>query len=136
MTIFDKLPVVDQRGARATRASLGVQILSIHAVFGKIWQNCMLVKENWQLPLGKILDPALATMLLAILDISHYQKSQKGCHGSMIKNRDLQQKPYTLSLCQSSTGICYSPSWLSTITRNHKNGYHGSTIEDRDCNNN
>ena len=92
--------------------------------------------ENWHLPLGEILDPALATMLLAILDISHYQKSQKGCHGSMIKNRDLQQKPYTLSLCQSSTGICYSPSWMSAITRNHKNGYHGSTIEDRDGNNN
>ena len=36
MTIFDKLPVVDQRGARGTRASLGVQILSISCSF---WEN-------------------------------------------------------------------------------------------------
>ena len=46
----------------------GVQILSIHAVFGKIWQNRMLAPpptpplpplQDWRPHLGEILDPPL-----------------------------------------------------------------------------
>ena len=28
--------------------------------------------------------------------------------------------------------LCCWPSWMAAITRNHKNGYLGSTIKDRD----
>ena len=54
--------VADLRGARGMRAPplRGPKFFQFHAVFGKIWQNRMLVPpRSWRPLLGEILDPPL-----------------------------------------------------------------------------
>ena len=43
------------------RPPWGSKFFQFHAVFGKIWQNCMLAPplESWRPLLGEILDPPL-----------------------------------------------------------------------------
>ena len=60
-------------------------------------------------------------MLSAILDVSHYPKSQKMAAISlklMIGTCNKNRTP--LSLGQSTTLTCCRPSWMSAITQNHK----------------
>ena len=63
---LDQCPVVDLRGARGTRAPLGVQILSISCSF---WENVAKLyvgapPGSWRPLLGEILDPPLMSVEL------------------------------------------------------------------------
>ena len=52
-------------GARGTCTPVGSKFFQFHAVFGKIWQNRMLVPppQGWCPHLGEILDPPLDTLM-------------------------------------------------------------------------
>ena len=51
------------RGGRKGRAPRAPKFFRFHAVFGKMWQNCMLAPPPGELaPPGEILDPPLAQL--------------------------------------------------------------------------
>ena len=67
-------------GVPLTRAPSGSKFFQFHAVFGKIWQNCMLAPpppEGWRPHFGEILDQPLNYMQNLACHLSHVSFSDR-----------------------------------------------------------